>query len=207
VIAAVLVVICTACAERQEVSYADLAEAERVVAIQRGTKGAGLNTRLPRWSGRLLLALVVVVCSPLLLLLLFAYALYAVLLHVVLWLLWSTAGKRVLFVYSNSPVWQPYIEANILPRLPHGSVILNWSERQRWRWWSLSAAVFYFFGGSREFNPLAVVVRPFRWGRTFRFWKAFGEAKHGNQQPLRAIEAELFESLGLPRRGADHLIE
>ena len=84
---------------------------------------------------------------------------YALLLHILLWLLWSPAGKRVLFVYSNSPVWQSYIENNILPRLPHGSVVLNWSERRRWRWWSLSAAVFHFFGGSREFNPLAVVVR------------------------------------------------
>ena len=121
-----------------------------------------MKTRLQHWSSRVLVALVVVVCSPLLLPLLLAYGLYAFLLHVLLWLLWSPAGKRVLFVYSNSPVWQSYIENNILPRLPRGSVVLNWSERRRWRWWSLSAAVFYFFGGSREFNPLAVIVRPLR---------------------------------------------
>jgi hypothetical protein len=104
----------------------------------------------------------------------------------------------VLFVYSNSPVWQSYIEANILPRLPRGSVVLNWSERRRWRWWSLSAAVFHFFGGSREFNPLAVVVRPLRWGRAFRFWRAFRDAKHGNQEALRLVEAQFFTYLGLP---------
>jgi hypothetical protein len=79
----------------------------------------------------------------------------------------GSSGKRVLFVYSNSPVWQSYIENNILPRLPHGSVVLNWSERRRWRWWSLSAAAFHFFGGSREFNPLAVVVRPLPLGPDF----------------------------------------
>src|SRR5438552_18218208 len=106
-----------------------------------GTGNEVLKTRLQHWSGRVLVALVVSVCSPLLLLVLLAYGLSAFLLHVLLWLLWSPAGKRVLFVYSNSPVWQSYIENNILPRLPRGSVVLNWSERRRWRWWSLSAAV------------------------------------------------------------------
>src|SRR4030095_12267913 len=132
------------------------------------TKDGALKARLQLWCGRIFVALVVVVCSPLLLLLLplvLAYGLYALLLHILLWLLWSPAGKRVLFVYSNSPVWQSYIESNILPRLPHGSVVLNWSERRRWRWWSLSAAVFHFFGGRREFNPPAGGVGPLRLGR------------------------------------------
>jgi hypothetical protein len=84
--------------------------------------------------------LVVVLLSPLLLPLMLAYGVYAILLHLLLWLLWSPAGTRVLFVYSNSPVWRPYIEEHILPMLPQGSVVLNWSERRRWRWWSLSAA-------------------------------------------------------------------
>jgi len=163
-----------------------------------GTRNKVLKTRLQHWSSRVLVALVVVVCSPLLLPLLLAYGLYAFLLHVLLWLLWSPAGKRVLFVYSNSPVWQSYIENNILPRLPRGSVVLNWSERRRWRWWSLSAAVFYFFGGSREFNPLAVIVRPLRWGRAFRFWRAFRDAKHGNRDTLRLVETQFFTYLGLP---------
>lgn len=160
------------------------------------------RTGLWRRSGRALLALVVVVCSPLLLPLLLVYGLYALLLHVLVWLLWSPGGTCVLFVYSNSPVWQSYIEDSILPRLPRGSVVLNWSERRRWRWWSLSAAVFYFFGGSREFNPLAVVVRPFRWGRTFRFWRAFRDAKHGNQHALQLVETRFFSYLGLPHHDA-----
>jgi hypothetical protein len=167
-----------------------------------GTKNESLKTRLQHWSGWVLVTLVVVVVTPLLLPLGLAYGLYALLLHVLLWLLWSPAGKRVLFVYSNSPVWQSYIEGNILPRLPQGSVVLNWSDRRRWRWWSLSVAVFHFFGGSREFNPLAVVVRPFRWGRVFRFWRAFRDAKHGNQEPLKVVETQFFTYLGLPRHDA-----
>jgi len=160
-----------------------------------GTTSQTLTTRLRRCSGPVLGALVVVVASPLVLLLLVTYGLYALLLHILLWLLWSPTGKRVLFVYSNSPLWQPYIENNIVPRLPRGSVVLNWSERRRWRWWSLSAAVFYFFGGSREFNPLAVVVQPLCWGRAFRFWRAFRDVKHGNRDALQRVETEFFTYL------------
>ena len=161
-----------------------------------------LKTRLQHWGGRILLTLVIVVCIPLLLPLLLAYGLSALFLHILLWMFWSRAGKRVLFVYSNSPVWQSYIEANILPRLPHGSVVLNWSERRRWRWWSLSAAVFHFFGGSREFNPLAIVVRPLRWVRVFRFWRAFRAAKQGNRNALYLMETQFFSYLGLPHHDA-----
>ena len=163
-----------------------------------GTKNEFLKRRLRYWGGRVLLALVVVVCSPLLLPLLVVYGLYALLLHVSVWLLWSPAGRRVLFVYSNSPVWQSYIEDNILPRLPRGSVVLNWSERRRWRWWSLSVAVFHLFDGTRDFNPLAVVVRPLRWGRAFRFWRAFRDAKHGDRGALQLVETQFFTYLGLP---------
>ena len=51
-------------------------------------------------------------------------------------------GKCILFVYSDSPHWKQYIEANILPRIEHCSVILNWSQRETWykkRPWEVSA--------------------------------------------------------------------
>lgn len=165
------------------------------------TKSAVLKRAFRSGAAAILLALVVIVCIPLLVPLVLAYGLYALVLHILLWLFWSPAGKRVLLVYSNSPVWQSHIEDNILPRLPRGSVVvLNWSERRRWRWWWLSAALFRYFGGSREFNPLAVVVQPLRWGRTFRFWRAFRDAKHGNQVPLRTIETQFFTYAGLSSR-------
>lgn len=140
--------------------------------------------------------LIVLVLIPLLFLVLAAYGLSALLLHVALWLLWGPLGKRVLFVYSNSPVWQQYIEQNILPRLPETAVVLNWSERRIWNRMTLAYLAFRFFGGSREFNPLAVVVRPFRWARCFRFWQSFRDFKHGKTQSLMKVETEFFESLG-----------
>jgi hypothetical protein len=133
--------------------------------------------------------------ATILILLILAMILHAVLLHVALWMVWGLTGRRVLFVYSNSPIWQSYVEQRIVPRLPRGSVILNWSERRQWRRWSLATAAFRYFGGSREFNPLAVVVRPLRWGRTFRFWQPFRDYKHGNDQALQRTEAELFAYL------------
>lgn len=163
------------------------------------------TTRLGRPESRgrrVLLALVLVACSPLVVLAVLAWALYGLGLHLLLWLVWIPAGKRVLLVYSNSPVWQAYVEDTLVPRLPRNSVILNWSERRRWRWWWLSTAVFRFVGGSREFNPLAVVIRPFRRVRTFRFWRAFRDARHGDHAALRTIEAEFLRFLDVHARDA-----
>lgn len=154
-----------------------------------------LTTRLRRWGAGALVAVVVVICLPLVLTIVAGYGVYAVSLHMLIWIRWSRAGTRVLFVYSNSPVWQSYIENNIVPRLPPKSVVLNWSERRTWPRCSLAVAVFRFFGGRREFNPLAVVVEPFCWGRTFRFWQAFRDAKHGNHTALNRVETEFFTYL------------
>src|SRR5918911_507082 len=45
---------------------------------------------------------------------------------------WGARGRDLLLVYSNSPNWQPYVEANWLPRWGERAVVLNWSERSRW---------------------------------------------------------------------------
>jgi hypothetical protein len=163
------------------------------------TGTAGAKRALTRAVGWLVVAVLSPFLAALLIGLLLAYGTYAVLLHVLLWLLWSPVGKRVLLVYSNSPVWQSYMEEHILPQLPPGSVVLNWSERRRWRRWSLACLAFRFFGGRYEFNPLAVVVLPFRWGRTFRFWQAFRDFKHGRRDTLAKVEAQLFNYVGVSR--------
>ena len=159
-----------------------------------------------RWIGRprpwqlALILLFVVAVLPIVLLALALYGIAAVLLQVALWLAWVPFGRRILFVYSDSPVWQEYIEENILPRLPRRSVILNWSQRRNWKRWTLSYWVFQIFGGTREFNPVAVVVRPFRWVKVFRFWRAFRDFKHGRRERLARIQLEFFEHIR--RRGS-----
>ena len=153
------------------------------------TNSAPAPTRVrDKW----IVAFIALALSPFIVGFLLVYGLVALLIHVALWVAWVPFGRRVLFVYSNSPVWQEYIEQNLIPRLPKRSLVLNWSDRKQWKRWSLARLAFAFFGGEREFNPLALVVRPFRWTKSFRFWQPFRDFKHGNTEPLAKLEREFF---------------
>ena len=148
-----------------------------------------------------LIAAVVVVGLPAIIcVLLVVFALYlitSVCLHLLVWLLWCLRGRDILFVYSDSPVWQQYVEQRLLPPIRDRAFVLNWSQRKRWRF-SLARLVFQHFGGYREFNPLAVVFRPFRRTRTFRFWQPFRDFKHGKTATLYRMEKEFFSFIGVP---------
>lgn len=138
----------------------------------------------------------VILLLPLLLLAGICLILYGLALHLAIWLWWCTRGKYVLLVYSNSPVWQNYFETQIVPRLGPRAVVLNWSERKKWpRFGSLAVMAFRCFGGGREFNPLAVVFRPFRLRRTFRFWSPFKEFQHGKPEAVETMTTNLFTFL------------
>ena len=119
-------------------------------------------------------------------------------LRIVIWFWWCLRGRDILFVYSNSPIWHDYIEQHVLPYLGDRAVVLNWSERKRWSL-SLARLAFHHFGGYRQFNPLAVVFRPFGRTRTFRFWQPFRDFKHGNPEALQKVEAEFFGFIGVQR--------
>lgn len=119
--------------------------------------------------------------------------LYGLILHIAIWLLWSTRGRRVVYVYSNSPNWQDYIEHQILPKLPENTIVLNWSERRTWRQLSLAVRAHHFYCGDVHHNPAAVVFHPFRLGRAFRFWQPFRDYKHGKPEPLQKAEREMFQ--------------
>ena len=146
--------------------------------------------------------IVFVLLAPLLRMVLAVYGILALLLHIALWLTWGPLGRNVLFVYSNSPIWQEYVEQNILPQLPATAVVFNWSERRNWSRLTLGYLAFRFFAGSREFNPMAVVIRPLRRARCFRFWKPFRDLKHGKPEALRKMERDFFDHLGRTRRPA-----
>ena len=105
----------------------------------------------------------------------------------------ASRGRTILFVYSNSPNWQQYVEANLLPRFGHRALVLNWSERRSWSRWE--GGFFNRFAGSREFNPAALVYRPDGGVEVIRFHQAFLDFKHGNDSRLRAAEAELTLAL------------
>jgi hypothetical protein len=154
-----------------------------------------------KWWQVPFIVLVVVAALPLILLVVAVKALFSATLYLAIWILWCVRGRDVLFVSSESPVWGPYLAENVLPRLGERAVILNWSERKKWRF-SLARTAFYHFGGQREFNPMAVVFRPFRRARIFRFWGPFRDWKHGDPRPLREVERDFLEAIGSQRPSA-----
>lgn len=126
------------------------------------------------------------------------YALSIVCLHIAIWTWWCLRGREILFVYSDSPLWRDHIDRHILPYLGERAMVLNWSERRRWRF-SLARLAFHHFRGRRQFNPLAVVFRPFHRTRTFRFWQPFKDFQHGHPEALRRMESEFFGAIGVQK--------
>jgi hypothetical protein len=118
----------------------------------------------------------------------------AILLQLLVWVTWCPRGRYALVVYSNSPIWQEYFESRVLPAVGSRGMVLNWSERKQWRY-SLAVALFRFFGGTRDFNPLAIVFQPLAWPRRFRFYRAFHAFKHGRPEEVETLVRELFELL------------
>jgi hypothetical protein len=139
----------------------------------------------------LLGAIVLIAVAPIILLALVFYLVGGILLHVAAWCVWCARGYDVLLVYSNSPIWQAYVEEQLLPRLGRRAIVLNWSQRRLWHR-TLAVMAFRFFGGSREFNPIAIVFRPFRLARTFRYYKPFRDFKHGNTEAVHEMTDRLF---------------
>jgi hypothetical protein len=152
------------------------------------------------WQTAILVPLVpLVLAIGLVWLLLFFLA--GICLRILIWSCWCPRGRYILFVYSDSPIWHDYIEQHILPHLGQRALVLNWSDRKRWRL-SLARMAFHRFGGYREFNPLAVVFRPVGRTRIFRFWKPFQDFKHGHPEALQKMESEFFGLIGVQRRGS-----
>jgi hypothetical protein len=147
------------------------------------------DKRAPWWIWPLL-----VVLLPLVVVGFVLWLAAAVILQLVVWIVWCSRGRYALIVYSNSPIWQEYFEEHVLPAVGSRGVVLNWSERRAWSY-SLAVALFQFFGGTREFNPLAIVFRPFAWPRRFRFFRPFQAFKHGRPEEVEEMRRDLLTLL------------
>ena len=138
------------------------------------------------------IAFLAIALSPILIIVIVLYLLWGACLTIAIWLTWTNG--RVLFVYSDSPTWKDYIEREILPYIQDRAVILNWSERRNWKH-PLAVWALRYFGGHRNFNPMGIVFRPFRLVKTYRFFEAFKDFKHGNTQKVEEITKEFLDSL------------
>ena len=172
-------------------------DAIHVLGFALRMKASTTKTHTKWWQAAIVVP-VFLLAIPFLVVLLVAFAVSSVCLHVAIWIWWCARGRDILFVYSDSPIWQDYIELRLLPYLGGRAVVLNWSQRKRWHL-SLALLAFRYFAGDREFNPLAVVFRPFRRTRTFRFWEPFRDFKHGRPEALRTMEHEFFSLIGVKR--------
>jgi hypothetical protein len=155
--------------------------------------------------------LLLIALAPLLLALLLLLVLglpffvaYRFLLRIAFEILVATNGRRVLLVYSRSPVWEEYIEKNWLPLLAEHAMVLNWSDRATWKGKrSFAVWVFRRWAPSENFNPMAIVFPRLRPAKRIGFYFAFRDWKHGKEGTLKAAEKELFAYLGeVPRHSA-----
>jgi hypothetical protein len=140
--------------------------------------------------------LMLILFSPLLLVVAICYGLYGLMLYIAIWSCWCLRGRYILLVYSNSPIWFDYIEKEIMPHLKDRAVILNWTERNRWKK-SIAVLAFRHFGGERAFNPMVTVFQPFHFAKVFRFFEPFQEYKHGQPAEVEKIKTELFDFLNI----------
>jgi len=122
---------------------------------------------------------------------------YRAALTVTAWAVLCRRGTNTVFVTSDSPNWNEYIQDNIIDRIRAGAIVLNWSEHAHWKRFSLPVRIFFHFAGSTEFNPIAIVFRPFHRTRVFRFWQPFKDHKHGKVEPLKEMEKEFFNAFGI----------
>jgi hypothetical protein len=140
------------------------------------------------------IVLLVIILSPILIVAVLLHILWGMILYIAIWV--TRRKQFVIFIYSESPTWKEYIEREILPYVQNRAVILNWSERRHWKN-SLAILAFRYFGGYRNFNPMGMVFRPFHLVKTYRFFEAFRDFKHGNTRTIEEIRKELFSAIGI----------
>jgi hypothetical protein len=138
--------------------------------------------------------ILLLVLSPYILIYGSYYLLWGLILRLAIRLTWR--GRDVLLVYSDSPTWKDYIERELIPPIHDRAVILNWSDRQNWKS-SVAVLAFKHFMNGRNFNPAALVFRPWYSIKRFRFYRAFKDFKHGNPAELEKVSRELFDTLGI----------
>jgi hypothetical protein len=82
----------------------------------------------------------------------------------------------------------------ILPLVQQRATVLNWSERKNWQKWALAVRVFHMFSSGHDFNPTVMVFRPFRGAKSFRFFSAFKDWKHGKTEKVEQLRNELMQA-------------
>ncbi len=132
-------------------------------------------------------------CLPAILI--FGWWLYGRILLLICIVRMRRTGFRGVMVTSDSPNWRDYIQKNWMPRIGQQFYMLNWSDRRKWEK-NLPVRVFRHFCGTHEnYCPSIILFQGLRHPLVYRFFYAFRDYKHGDEEALRRLENHLFETI------------
>jgi hypothetical protein len=106
------------------------------------------------------------------------------------------AGQWILLSYTQSAVWAPYLENEVIPRLGDACVAI---DRSRPDWKArhpAEARAIAHWGGYYEHNPLVVLFPRWRPARRIRLYHAFRDSKHGKPGALQVQLDRLYGLVG-----------
>jgi hypothetical protein len=114
--------------------------------------------------------------------------------------LWYVARLRaswppdrfVLIAYTESELWAPYIERELLPQLQPHCIAINRSRENWKRQFPIERRALGFWGAGGSYNPIVIVLRPWARVRIFRLYEHFKELKHGRPSRLQSMAADLI---------------
>ncbi|MGE0133249.1 MAG: hypothetical protein AB7U82_34665 [Blastocatellales bacterium] len=106
-------------------------------------------------------------------------------------------NKYILFVYTQSEHWSPYIEQKILPSISDHAVVINRTTQQQWKKeFALEKRAIELWADI-EANPIALVFKPYKKVKAFRFYEAFRDFKHGKESKLNTLCQEFYDYASL----------
>ncbi|HUW62993.1 MAG TPA: hypothetical protein VMZ06_18460 [Candidatus Bathyarchaeia archaeon] len=122
--------------------------------------------------------------------------LYGKTLLLIAYFVYRPRGIVGVFITSYSPTWNEYVEKKWLEPYAGRFVVLNWSEKRQWPN-NLASRLFSHFLSSEDRNlcPAVIFLRGLRYPLIFRFFYAFRDHKHGNDNALNSLEARLAQEL------------
>ena len=102
------------------------------------------------------------------------------------------AQTWILLSYTQSTVWAPTLESEIIPRLGGACITVDRSSPDWKRRRPAEARAIEHWGGYYEHNPLVILFPRWRPARTVRLYKPFKDKKRGKPKTLDAELARLF---------------
>lgn len=104
--------------------------------------------------------------------------------------------KCILFIYSESENWSPYIQEHIIPRIESSAVIINRTTQQNWKQEYVLEKRALELWASIEHNPVAIIFGR-KSVKAFLFFEGFRDLKHGKESKLLEICDEFYNYAGL----------